>query len=53
MDTGRMNVRKLAPISFSKPGVARIYYQMVAKRASGDLQRQAIERLDALRTAPR
>ena len=36
-----------------KPGVARIYYQMVAKRATGDMQRQAIERLDALRTAVR
>lgn len=31
-----------------KPGVAKIYYQMVANRASGDMQRRAIERLDAL-----
>ena len=32
-----------------KPGVAKIYYQMVVKRASGNLKSQAQERLDALR----
>ena len=31
-----------------KPGVAKIYYQMVVKRASGNLKSQAQERLDAL-----
>lgn len=34
--------------SEGKAGVARIYYQMAARRASGDLQRQATARLDAL-----
>jgi hypothetical protein len=32
-----------------KPGVAKIYYQMVVKRASGDLKAEAQQRLDALR----
>ena len=32
-----------------KPGVAKIYYQMVAHRASGDLKQQALTRLDAIR----
>ena len=32
-----------------KPGVAKIYYQMVARRASGDLKQQALTRLDAIR----
>ena len=31
-----------------KPGVAKIYYQMVARRGTGDLKQQALERLDAL-----
>ncbi|MGO8688451.1 MAG: hypothetical protein ACLQLG_02370 [Thermoguttaceae bacterium] len=34
-----------------KPGVAKIYYQMVVKRASGDLKSQARDRLEALRTS--
>jgi hypothetical protein len=33
-----------------KVNVARIYYQMVARRASGDLKDQALARLDALRS---
>jgi hypothetical protein len=33
-----------------KPGVAKIYYQMVVKRASGDLKSKAQARLEALRT---
>jgi len=32
-----------------KPGVARIYYQMVADRASGELKQQVLARLAALR----
>ena len=32
-----------------KPGVAKIYYQRVAKHAAGGLREQAQERLDALR----
>jgi len=32
-----------------KPGVAKIYYQMVFKRATGELKAQAQEHLDALR----
>lgn len=36
-----------------KPGVAKIYYQRVARHASGDVKQQALGRLDALRgTAP-
>ena len=35
-----------------KPGVAKIYYQMIAKRASGDLKSQAQQRLAALKTTP-
>jgi hypothetical protein len=35
-----------------KPGVAKIYYRMVVKRASGDLKAQAQERLDALGGGP-
>jgi len=31
-----------------KPGVAKIYYQMVARRATGDLKTQALARLDAI-----
>ena len=31
-----------------KPGVAKIYYQMAARRASGDLKQQVQARLDAL-----
>jgi hypothetical protein len=34
--------------SDGKPNVARIYYQMVARRAGGDLKQQALARLDAL-----
>ena len=34
-----------------KPGVAKIYYQMVLKRAAGDLKSQARGRLEALRTS--
>ena len=36
-----------------KPGVAKIDYQMVVKRASGDLKAQAQQRLDALAAPPR
>jgi hypothetical protein len=31
-----------------KPAVARIYYQMVARRAAGDLKQQALARLEAI-----
>ena len=31
-----------------KPGVAKIYYQMAARRASGDFKQQIQARLDAL-----
>ena len=31
-----------------KPNVAKIYYQMVARRASGELKQQALDRLNAL-----
>jgi hypothetical protein len=31
-----------------KPNVARIYYQMVARRATGDLKQQALARLDVV-----
>jgi hypothetical protein len=31
-----------------KPGIAKIYYQMAARRASGDLKRQVQARLDAI-----
>lgn len=31
-----------------KPGVAKIFYQMAARRATGDLQKQVAARLDAL-----
>ena len=31
-----------------KPSVAKIYYQMAARRASGDLKQQALARLDAV-----
>jgi hypothetical protein len=34
--------------SDGKPSVAKIYYQMAARRASGDLKQQAQARLDAL-----
>lgn len=34
-----------------KPNVARIYYQMVARHASGELKQQALDRLQELRTA--
>ena len=33
-----------------KPQVAKIYYQMAVKRASGDLKEQAQSRLDAVQT---
>lgn len=32
----------------NKPGAAKVYYQMVARRATGNLQQQAIGRLAAL-----
>ena len=35
-----------------KPGVAKVYYQMIVKRASGDLKSQAQQRLAALNTTP-
>jgi hypothetical protein len=35
-----------------KSGVAKVYYQMVVKRASGDLKSQAEEHLAALRSTP-
>ena len=31
-----------------KPNVARIYYQMAVRRASGDLKKQALARLEAV-----
>ncbi|MGA2031256.1 MAG: hypothetical protein ABSG68_03280 [Thermoguttaceae bacterium] len=34
-----------------KPGVARVYYQMAARRASGELKEQALAKLDAIRRA--
>jgi hypothetical protein len=34
-----------------KPSVARIYYQMVARRASGDLKTQALARLEMIQNA--
>jgi hypothetical protein len=34
-----------------KLGLAKVYYQMVARKASGELRERAVERLEALRTA--
>ena len=42
--------RALTAEEGGKPQVARIYYQMVVRRASGELRRQAVERLDGLAT---
>jgi hypothetical protein len=45
--------RGLAAEEAGQPGVAKVYYQQVARRASGDLKDRALERLDALRgTSP-
>lgn len=43
--------RALTAEEGGKPQVARIYYEMVARRASGDLRRQALERLGQLSEA--
>jgi hypothetical protein len=34
-----------------KPNVAKVYYQMAARRASGELRQRILTRLDALKTA--
>jgi len=45
--------RGLAAEEAGKPGVAKVYYQQVARRASGELKDRALARLDELRgTAP-
>jgi hypothetical protein len=45
--------RGLAAEEAGKPGVAKVYYQQVAHRASGELKDRALARLDELRgTAP-
>lgn len=47
-EAGQYFAKARAAEAEGKAGVARIYYQMAAKRASGDLQREATARLDAL-----
>jgi hypothetical protein len=45
--------RGLAAEEAGKPGVAKVYYQQVVRRASGELKDRAMARLDELRgTAP-
>ncbi len=45
-------VRGQAAETDGKTGIARIYYQMAARRASGSLKEQAIARLQGLQGAP-
>jgi len=47
-DLAALMIRAQTAEEDGKPGVAKVYYQMVVKRASGDLKAQAQERLDAL-----
>ena len=37
----------------NKPGVAKVFYQMVARRDNGSMKKEAVERLAALATAKR
>ena len=47
-DLGALMERARTAEEEGKPGLAKIYYQMVIKRASGDLKSQARARLVAL-----
>jgi hypothetical protein len=48
-DTLALLERARAAEDDGKPGVARVYYQMVIRRADGEVKQQAQERLDAIR----